>query len=49
MNKILISTITALTLLTQMSYAEGYTMAPDGSYVAGDSYSMAPDGSYIGK
>ena len=30
-----------------ISYAQS-TMAPDGSYVGGDSFTMAPDGSYVG-
>ena len=25
-----------------------YTLAPDGSYVSGDSYTLTPDGSYVG-
>ena len=31
----------------QIALAGDYTMAPDGSYVSGDSYNMAPDGSYV--
>jgi hypothetical protein len=34
--------------LTFPAFAGDYTMAPDGSYVGGDSYTMAPDGSYVG-
>ena len=30
-----------------ISYAQ-YTLAPDGSYVGGDSFSLTPDGSYVG-
>jgi len=36
--------IFAITVLfTMQSFA---AMAPDGTYVSGDSYTMAPDGSY---
>ncbi len=28
---------------------QAWTMAPDGSYVEGDSWTMAPDGSYVGE
>ena len=45
--KIAIILITLLAFATT-SIAGGYTMAPDGSYVSGNSYNMAPDGSYVG-
>jgi hypothetical protein len=38
----------ALSLITIMSFANDYTMAPDGTYVEGNSYTMAPDGSFVG-
>ena len=48
MKKIILANIVALTLLSTAAFADGYTMTPDGNYVAGGSYSMAPDGSYVG-
>ena len=42
----------AITLITlafaTTAIAGDYTMAPDGSYVGGNSNNMAPDGSYVG-
>ncbi len=45
MRKIIIS---GLLVASTMVCADGYTMAPDGSYVGGDNYTMIPDGSFIG-
>ncbi len=45
------NSITMVLLLSTtplISIAGEYTMAPDGSYVSGDSFTMAPDGSYVG-
>lgn len=45
MKKIIVS---AVLVMSTMVYADGYTMAPDGSYVGGSSSQLAPDGTYIG-
>jgi len=45
MKKIIVS---AVLVMSTMVYADGYTLAPDGSYVGGNSSSLAPDGSYVG-
>jgi hypothetical protein len=34
--------------IAEASIASEYTMAPDGSYVGGDTWLMAPDGTYVG-
>ena len=47
MKNIILSTLTVVTVLSTTAVADGYTLAPDGSYVSGDSYSLAPDGSYV--
>jgi len=47
MKNTILSTIVVVTLLSTASLASDYVMAPDGSYVAGDSYSMATDGSFV--
>ena len=35
-------------ILVGILMADGYTLAPDGSYVSGDSATLAPDGTYVG-
>ena len=48
MHKILLICAAVLLPLTvTVAQAQNYTMAPDGSYVSGDSYTMTPDGSYV--
>jgi hypothetical protein len=38
-----------VSLVPAVTAAAGeYTLAPDGSYVSGDSYTLTPDGSYVG-
>ena len=48
MKKTIVTTLVALTIFNTAVYAGGFTLAPDGSYVAGSSASLAPDGSYVG-
>ena len=47
MKKIALSVMAIVTIVSTASIAGGFTLAPDGSYVAGDSASLAPDGSYV--
>lgn len=35
-------------MLVGILMADGYTLAPDGKYVGGNSATLAPDGSYVG-
>lgn len=35
-------------ILVGILMADGYTLAPDGSYVGGSTSTLAPDGSYVG-
>ena len=37
-----------LVLLVTITYSQDYTIAPDGTYVAGDKWTIAPDGTYVG-
>ena len=46
MKRLLYSSILLIGMLSTNANAQN--MAPDGSYVSGDSNNMAPDGSYIG-
>ena len=43
----LLTSVLAVVLLPSICLAGDYTMAPDGSYVSGDSYTTAPDGTYV--
>ena len=46
MKRILIASILLLGLL--LTSVSAVTLAPDGTYVSGDSAEMAPDGSFVG-
>ena len=48
MKEIILSTLAVVTILSTTVIADGYTLAPVGSYVSGDSYALTPDGSYVG-
>lgn len=47
MKKLLLAVLT-VALFSSIGLAGDYTMAPDGTYVGGDSYTMAPVGTYVG-
>ncbi len=39
--------VTVVLLLAFPALAGDYTLAPDGTYVAGYDYTLAPDGTYV--
>lgn len=45
--KIILVTLVVMIALNTASFADGYTMTPNGNYVSGNSYTMAPDGSFV--
>jgi len=45
-SKINIFLFISILLLPHAVFADGFTMAPDGTYVGGDSFTIAPDGTY---
>ena len=42
-------TLISVIFLSSPVFAAGYKLAPDGTYVGGDSYKLTPDGTYIGR
>lgn len=48
MKKLLLLAVLTVALFSSIGLAGDYTMAPDGTYVGGDSYTMAPVGTYVG-